>query len=905
VQSLWGGIVCRVWLPEPDAVIRVPGDRLVPLEEAVAVTPDHLAYLAAAARVADALADDVLLAPLQASIIPLPHQIRALRRATQGERVRYLLADEVGLGKTIEAGLIIRELKARGRIKRVLVIAPKGLVTQWVAEMKTHFGEEFRLLVPGDFGAYRRMGVEENLWRSYDQVVCPMDSVKPLEARRGWSRERVARYNQERYDDLIAAGWDLVIVDEAHRLGGSTEQVARYRLGQGLAEAAPYFLLLSATPHQGKTDQFHRLVSLLDADAFPDPGSVTRERVRPFVIRTEKRQAIDAEGQPLFRPRETRTIDVEWEVRHHEQERLYDAVTEYAREGYNRAIRDRKPHVGFLMLLLQRLVTSSTRAIRVALERRLEVLNDPDAQLALFAGLDDEEWAEMAGEEQAEVALSSRWDAIAGEAQEVEILLEQAQRAEAAGPDAKAEVLLDLILRLQREEGDPNLKLLIFTSFVPTQQVIAEFLRARGISVVTLNGSMGLDERRAVQREFREDARILVSTDAGGEGLNLQFCHVVVNLDAGFNPMALEQRIGRVDRIGQTHTVRAFNFVLADSVEAHVRSVLEQKLAIILREFGVDKTSDVLDSSVAGQVFESLYAESLLNPDQVERVVERAVRQVRENAEGARGATSLLGSDERPDAAEIERVRNHPLPHWVERMVTRYLAAHGGHAAEEDGLWSLRWPTGEEISGVRFQPGDGDAELLTMEDPRVRGVASHLPRYTEGQPVPRVVVPGLPATISGHWSLWRIVLHTATGLRQRILPLFLHENGRVFHPTARHLWDAVMSGPVEVRGTEATANTSELLARLRQIADEQGRDAYEALLREHTERLDQQRETHEYAIAARRRALERIGLPAVRAHRLRQLEAEDATWRREHEAARAAVPELYPLLVVRIAPEGS
>jgi hypothetical protein len=195
-----------------------------------------------------------------------------------------------------------------------------------------------------------------------------MDSVKPLDKRRGWSAAQLSEYNRERFEDLVSAGWDLVIVDEAHRLGGSTDQVARFKLGQGLAEAAPYLLLLSATPHQGKTDAFHRLVSLIDAEAFPDIGSVTRERVEPHVIRTEKRLAIDAEGKPLFKPRRTQLVAVSWEERHRSQQVLYEAVTEYVREGYNQAMREKRSAIGFLMILMQRLVVSSTRAIRSTLE---------------------------------------------------------------------------------------------------------------------------------------------------------------------------------------------------------------------------------------------------------------------------------------------------------------------------------------------------------------------------------------------------------------------------------------------------------------------------------------------------------------------------------------------------------
>jgi SNF2 family DNA or RNA helicase len=364
-QTLWGETLYRVWLPNQDTVVRVRADRLKPLQEAGTSSCDGIIYVAAAARVADALTHDVLLAPIGASVIPLPHQLQALSRAMASDRVRYLLADEVRLGKTIEAGLIMRELKLRGLVQRTLVVAPRGLVTQWVAEMHTHFGETFQLLAPSDFATYRRLAQEENVWRAFQQVVCPLDSVKPLDSRRGWSHEQVAEYNRERFGDLIAARWDLVIVDEAHRLGGSTDQVARYKLGQGLAEAAPYFLLLSATPHQGKTDAFHRLISLLDVEAFPDITSVTRERVQPYVIHTEKRRAIDAAGKPLFKPRRTQLVPVAWQDRHREQRRLYDAVTEYVCEGYNQAIREKRSYIGFLMLLMQRLVVSSTRAIRV------------------------------------------------------------------------------------------------------------------------------------------------------------------------------------------------------------------------------------------------------------------------------------------------------------------------------------------------------------------------------------------------------------------------------------------------------------------------------------------------------------------------------------------------------------
>jgi SNF2 family DNA or RNA helicase len=566
-QTLWGDTTCRVWLPGSDSVVRIPAANLKPLENAATGTPDGITYVAAAARVADALTQDVLLAPIESSVIPLPHQIRALSRAISNDRIRYLLADEVGLGKTIEAGLIMRELKLRGLVARTLIVAPKGLVTQWVAEMETHFGEDFRALIPSDFSAYRRIAREENMWRSHDQVICSMDSVKPMDKRRGWSQGQIVEYNSERFEDLIAAGWDLVIVDEAHRLGGSTDQVARFKLGQGLAEAAPYLLMLSATPHQGKTDAFHRLVSLIDSQVFPDVGSVTRDRVQPYVIRTEKRQAIDADGKPLFKPRRTELAPVSWVERHRDQELLYEAVTEYVRQGYNQAIQEKRSYIGFLMILMQRLVVSSTAAIRTTLERRLEVLEAPQEQLALFPDYSEEDWADLDGQEQIETLLKTRLNAMKNERAEVKLLLEAGRRCEQSGPDAKAESLLDWIYRLQQEEGNPDLKVLVFTEFVPTQGMLKQFLSDRGFSVVCLNGSMNMDDRKRVQESFAEDARVLISTDAGGEGLNLQFCHVVINYDIPWNPMRLEQRIGRVDRIGQCHVVRAVNFVFDSSVE--------------------------------------------------------------------------------------------------------------------------------------------------------------------------------------------------------------------------------------------------------------------------------------------------------------------------------------------------
>ena len=935
-QTLWGQTVCRVWLPNQDAVVRVPSSALRPLSADLQpeIEAGRIAYVSAAAKVAEVLEGStsateghVLLAPMESNVIPLPHQIHALSRAISGDRVRYLLADEVGLGKTIEAGLVMRELKLRGLVRRTLVVAPKGIATQWVAEMQTHFNELFQLILGDDILTLQRLapGSEHrsSAWSRFDQVIVSLDSVKPMDKRRGWTAERVAEYNRSRFEDLITAGWDLVVVDEAHRLGGSTDQVARYKLGRGLAEAAPYVLLLSATPHQGKTDAFHRLMTLLDDDAFPDIESVTRDRVAPYVIRTEKRKAIDAEGKPLFKPRRTQMVPVQWESRHYLQRLLYEAVTDYVREGYNQAMREEKRHIGFLMILMQRLVVSSTRAIRTTLERRLAVLKDGEQQASLrLAELENgseslegfDEFYDMDGQELLDELLKSYVSAMQNEGSYVETLLDAACRGEQAGPDAKAEALIEWVYKLQAEENEPDLKVLIFTEFVPTQQMLKEFLKARGISVVTLNGSMDMDERKRAQDAFRGHARILVSTDAGGEGLNLQFCHVIINYDLPWNPMRLEQRIGRVDRIGQPKKVQAINFVFEDSVEFRVREVLEQKLAVIFHEFGIDKTGDVLDSAQAGELFEDVFAGAILNPEGIESSVDQTISRIRDEILLVRESSAIYSISEELDIQTAERLRTHPLPYWVERMTVGYLNSHGGAATRKRSWWDLSWPDGQEQRKCVFSAREADrltdATLLNLENNRVRGLALNLPQVAAGQPLPCMKVNGLPSSITGMWGLFEIRIqagmHQKTQLlripmvRRGYVSVFLSEEGKLFLPTARHIWDALQTAEPQVLGTLRPDESSAAYGSLQEAAEQAGQEMFEALQQAHITSVVSEEERGIVAFGSRRKAIERVGLPEVRGYRLTRCDAEETEWRNELQSARQIVPEIRSLLMLRI-----
>jgi hypothetical protein len=545
---------------------------------------------------------------------------------------------------------------------------------------------------------------------------------------------------------------------------------------------------------------------------------------------------------------------------------------------------------------------------------------------SLSPHLSPDDFYDLDGQEQIDVLLRTRLKALKNERAEVKLLLEAAARCEQIGPDAKAEALLDWLYRLQSEESDPELKALVFTEFVPTQEMLRRFLTERGFSVVCLNGSMDMEERKRVQEAFAKDVRILISTDAGGEGLNLQFCHVVINYDIPWNPMRLEQRIGRVDRIGQAHAVRAVNFVLEGSVEHRVREVLEQKLAVIFEEFGIDKTGDVLDSAQAGHMFDEMYVEAILNPEKVEDSVESVVARLQEQAREARTTASVLGATEDLEPGEAQRLLTHPLPHWVERMTVSYLKAHGGQAERRSQSWDLTWPDGETYENVVFTGKEAErlpaARHLTLEEPKVRGLAMRLPRFAPGQPVPIVSIPGLSEEVQGLWSLWQISLVSQESRvasrwdgpvtldpgpetrRRRIMPLFLADNGMVYMPTARHVWDQLLAASTHVRSVMETSVSHAVFEKLQSAAEEHGKSIYEALLQEHRQRIACEREKADYAFAARRKTVERIGLPQVRNYRLNLLAQEERSFQEHLDQKAHAYPELSPLIVIRVESSG-
>jgi superfamily II DNA or RNA helicase len=701
--ELWGRRVIETIDPAAGMLRRFDEAEVAPLADRHWELAEVI-WRAAACRAIASAAKGAAVAAASSGVELLPHQASTVARALDLEPVRLALCDEVGLGKTITAAAIYVELKARGRAARALVVAPKGVQLQWVAEFADRFGEEFVRVGPE--GMPVDVGVDP--WRAFPQIVCSLDAVKPIRARAGWSVEQVDEYNRRRVHALTAAGWDLVIFDEAHHVAGSSDEVARHRLARELSAGVPNVLLLSATPHSGKSDGFRRFVGLLD-DEFFAGAPLTKDRVQELVARTEKRTATDLAGQPLFMPRTTTMEVVRYSDRTVERE-LYDSVTEYVREGYGRAVREKRPAIGFLVLLMQRLVSSSSAAILTALEKRIAALDASPEQLELGTLAID--WEELTGEEQLERLVELRGHGWASERVEVQDLLQLARRAASSGLDAKVRHLFDLLRSLETHESDPDVKVLVFTEFLPTQDMLLAALRGAGISAVAINGGMSLAERALAQEAFRTSARVLVSTDAGGEGINLQFAHVVVNWDLPWTPTKIEQRIGRVDRIGQRHPVKAFNLVRENSIDMRVLEVLERKLATILAELGADKRGDVLESLSTRS--ERLYVDAILEPDTLER-----------------------SADDVTAAARDEVVAQAPT---LELMVPRTLKA----AARTD----------LDIREVVRRASEARSRVLAPGAPRgaTLDALRELPTAAPGEPVPMLPDAG----VAGWWGCFEV-----------------------------------------------------------------------------------------------------------------------------------------------------
>jgi hypothetical protein len=470
---------------------------------------------------------------------------------------------------------------------------------------------------------------------------------------------------------------------------------------------------------------------------------------------------------------------------------------------------------------------------------------------------------------------------------------------------------MNLIFKLQGEENDDQLKLLIFTEFVPTQSMLKIFLEERGILCSTLNGSMSMDERQIAQREFRDKSRILIATDAGGEGLNLQFCHVVVNYDLPWNPMRIEQRIGRVDRIGQTKIVRAINFIYENSVEGRVWEVLKVKLSIILDEMGIDKANDILDTSLSGDMIEKMMTHVIMEDADPDAEVDLTVKSLQEEKHQVREQCAVYGISEEPDLAAAEKLRSHPLPHWIERMTTHYLQMKECQFEKDLLGWNFTWPDGEKVQSAVFQSKDlsSNGNFMSLENPRIRGLALNIPQFIPGQPLPCALINGLPKSVCGLWGIFEIRMSVQQPSNSQIripvtrrsyICIFLNKEDKLFIPTARHIWDQLLAGDISIESMRDSNESIVAGGKLVSAAEKVGQENFDSMQDAHFSAVAREEERGMIAFASRRKAIDLLGLPEVRQFRLSRLDEDESLWRSELQSARQIVPEMRPLLMLNI-----
>ncbi len=558
---------------------------------------------------------DPLLAVHTSLVDPLPHQITAVYdEMLQRQPLRFLLADDPGAGKTIMTGLLIKELMARGDLKRCLIVSPGSLVEQWQDELDSRFHLPFEIMTNDKLEAART----GNWFHENPLVICRLDKL---------SRDEDVQAKLEQTD------WDLVVCDEAHKLsatyfGNEVKYTKRYRLGQLLAGLTRHFLLLTATPHNGKEADFQLFMALLDGDRFEGKfrDGVHQVDTSDMMRRLVKEQLLKFDGTPLFPERIAYTVSYAFSDAEAD---LYRRVTSYVREEFNRAEAlendGRKGTVGFALTILQRRLASSPEAIYQSLKRRRERLEKrlreeqllkrgEDVRIDLGAGVpalnaDDIEDIEEAPDTEVEEAEGRILDqataarTIAELRAEIDLLtdLEKlALKVRQTGTDRKWDELSKL-LQNNSEMFDAHghrRKLVIFTEHRDTLNYLAERIRAligRPEALVTIHGGVGREDRRKAQEAFTHDkeVEILVATDAAGEGINLQRAHLMVNYDLPWNPNRLEQRFGRIHRIGQTEVCHLWNLVAKDSREGEVYHRLLEKI-------------DEERKALGGQVFDVL-----------------------------------------------------------------------------------------------------------------------------------------------------------------------------------------------------------------------------------------------------------------------------------------------------------
>ena len=867
-------------------------------------------YIAIATKIKQEIAEKHILAPYESNLIPLPHQILVLEKVMQGVQTRYMLADEVGMGKTIEAGLVLKEKKLRGEVKRVLLVVPKSAMLQWQSEMKEHFAENFFIydsdLIANMAKTFASFEAEEelNFWRQHNQIIVSSDALKPVEARQGWSQERLDAYNKYRLEMVVNADFDMVIIDEAHKMGGSTSAVSRFKMAEALCNAVPNLLLLTATPHRGKSDHFRRVLQLIDADAFSGDGMPSIEEIQPYVMRSEKRYAVDYDGKKLFNERSTVRFNVELDPSSHaSQIALYNDITNYVRICFGRAKSTKRNATGLVMVMLQKLASSSTEAILSALRTRLYRLenNEDEDELESY-GLDgslDYDEDEMNVDDYSVEHTSSE---LRSEIEILQSLIKEAELCKEKETDAKATALIDKIYSLRSRGSDENNKVLVFTEFLQTQDYLIRVLTENGLQCEQVNGSMTMEERHHALVHFRDCADVLVATDAAGESLNMQFCHVIINYDLPWNPMALEQRIGRVDRIGQKHKVLAYNMLTNNSVDNRIYNIIVEKLDLIMEELGIDKTSDVLDSTIDIKKINHLYLQSLLDPRRFEFASESWLYDIKKKLSDYRsteGALPVISPNE-INVRSAAEVKYSPLPIWLENLMMLYCQAYSLQWRKNLlGMTEYHLGNGEILKATfdsEHSENNPDAEQINLQHPIIKQILNEVDVGMQGRIPVLQSFEGKETT--GYLTIWKVSALNEKESQTTYTAQFITDKGRVFVPYANALWNKLVQdansfqqvswhtiNPDFENNSQLQSNLHAIFHRMEECIAARLQDIAQKKLR---------------ALDYTEHRIGRIGIENIRVAKMRRLKEEREQWLNTFRKSSYVVPDVKHILTIRI-----
>ncbi|MFE1099030.1 helicase-related protein [Nocardiopsis alba] len=727
--------------------------------------PREFRLAAEALRMRHAGLSDPMLAVETSNIDPLPHQIHAVYGTllTQPGSLRFLLADDPGAGKTIMAGLYLKELLLRGDVTRCLIVAPGGLVDQWQSELAEKFGIELKILTR-DMAEADRDG---DPFRHNPMLIARMDQL--------------AR-NEEWQAKLADSEWDLIVVDEAHRMsaswfGGELKRTRRYELGQLLGRITRHFLLMTATPHSGSEANYQTFLGLLDPDRFVGQyrKGVHSTDTSGLMRRMIKEDLLTFEGKPLFPERVAETV--EYTLSSLEM-RLYDEVTDYVRTEMNRAEQadGKRRTVGFALTVLQRRLASSPEAIYQSIRRRAARLRShkaealagpflpaPETPSFELEDFDSDELdaaqRERVENEVVDSATAARTVAeLDAELAALAQLQETAEQVRAKGEDRKWQELRSLVLKA-REEGlrSPH-KIIIFTEHRDTLDYLTDriiaVLGGDEDAVVTIHGGTPRQARQEIRTKFTNDPRchVLIATDAAGEGLNLQAAHLMVNYDLPWNPNRIEQRFGRIHRIGQREVCRLWNLVASQTREGQVFRRLLAKIEEQRRAYG-GKVFDVLgENAFADEPLRNLLMQAIRYGEQPEvraqldQVIDKSVAEgLKELIQERALATSEIKLDElaelrrQMDEARARRMQ----PHFVQAFVLESLRALGGRSSkrERDRFELTNVPAvlreghrsvSQRYTRITFEPsavtvpGRPDAELIAPGHPLMDSIISEI-----------------------------------------------------------------------------------------------------------------------------------------------------------------------------------